>query len=100
MQGFVVKQQAVAAFPVFSKRLTMVGDNRNQALIVESPGPQRRQELAKGGVHIGNFTVVRRSRVSLVERWRWIIRIMRVVKMQPKKERIPGMLVEPCQGAV
>src|SRR6516164_9076203 len=99
VQSFVVEKDSVAPLPVLSESLAMVRDHHDDALIEQTLRPQFCQQLSNGGVHVGDFTVVGRNAMG-IERWWRIVRIVRIVKMQPKEEGPLRTLAEPCQCTI
>src|ERR1700693_654862 len=100
VDGFVVKKNAVMLFAVLSERLTMIRHNGNQTTLEKTPRPQLPEELSDDGVGVSNLPIVR---LSLISRSVWLWRrigIMRIVKMNPKKEWPRGMSAEPGDGTI
>src|SRR5207245_6194031 len=95
VDGFVVKKNTVMLFAVLAECLTMVRHNGNQATLEKTPRPQLPEELSDDGVGVSNLPIVRLSLISRSVRFWRRIGIMRIVKMNPKKEGPGGMFVEP-----
>src|SRR5712692_10407189 len=100
MNGFVIKEKAMALFTVHSEGLAMIRHYRNEAPFVERPRAQRCQQLSDGKVDIRNLAVIKRGRVPGFKGRRRVIGFVRVVKMHPQKERRARVLVEPGDGVV
>ena len=59
----------------------MVGCQDDEGLIVEAAGAERIEEPLQLAVRIGDFAVVQMASVFCVERFRRVVRTVRIVKM-------------------
>src|ERR1700720_1587974 len=97
MNGFIIEKDPVSILSVLPERLAMIRHHSNHGVVVNAPYPQLPQELSDRGIHVGNLAVVGRARVLPLVRFRRIVRMVRIIKVHPQKERTFRMRVQPRQ---
>src|SRR5947199_9235636 len=69
-------------------------------MVEEAPLLQERQQPPDLRVGERNLAVVEASAIAAGVRFRRCVREMRIVKVDPEKERLPGSLLQPAQRLV
>ena len=85
---------------VRTQRLSMIGHHRNQRFIEEPVLPQLRKQLAQRGICVRDLAVVRLRRIALFEWRRRVVGVVRIVEVNPEKERRVFELTEPAERMV
>ena len=67
MQGGVVEEDAVGLFLVFTQAFAMVADDDDERVAIPAVAVEEAEELAEGGVGVGNLAVVGPAAVLDVE---------------------------------
>ena len=81
---------------VLTQRLAVVAEQKNRHRVEPLHLFQSRQDAAHLRIGESNLPVVGMARVSAQVGLRWMVRAMRIVKVQPHKEWRAALLVEPC----
>ena len=98
-----VDEKAVRQFAMFTEHLTMVGDDDDQRLVETAIGAKRVDQAADLCVRARDFGVVRaipRSREARLHRFGRFVRRVRVVEMDPGKERPVPFRPQPLERAI
>src|SRR6185437_6196661 len=98
MNGLVVQKYSVCPFSVFAEGLSMIGHDSNERAVIKSLGAQGGKQVSDRGVNVGDFSVIGKGGIALRVRRRWIVGIMRVVKMDPQEKRPLRCVSQPAQG--
>src|SRR5664279_2188895 len=78
----------------------MVGCNSNHRVLIQPMLPQHLDKTPHNRIGIGNLSVIKSGSVMRLEWLRRIIRIVRIIKVEPDKERPLLMTAEPSQRAI
>src|SRR5262249_42332346 len=98
--SLIVKEHAVTLFAMLSECLSVIGHDGDDRVLVQTAASQKRQELAHRRVRVSNLTVVRLGSITTLIGFRRIVRVVRVVNMNPDEELAGWTPPEPCQRVV
>ena len=98
MHRSVVDKKTVLVFSVFTQRLAVIAEHDNQRGVVKMILPQPSHQVAQFMIRIGNLAIVEMILVLGPIGFGRIVWTVRIVKMQPEKERPPRRLLQPCEG--
>ena len=98
--GFI-EEDAVFVLPVFTKRLAVVGDDNDQAVVECSARTERVKHAADLLVNVGHLAVIRTRRKLGTKRGRRVVGRVWVVEVHPEKHRLlTRHTVDPLQRVI
>ncbi len=98
VQSFVVQKHAMRVLAMRAQRLAMIRHHRDQGFVIKPVLAQRVQQVADTGVRVSDLAVVRLRREPFLIGRRWIIRVVRVIQVNPEKDRFVSRMAKPSQG--
>lgn len=99
-RGGLVDEEAVAALAVLIEGFAVIADDRNHRLVEQPVAFQEIDDARDLRVHERDFRVVGMVRVARFERFRGVVRLVRIVEVQPAEEPLVLDLLEPRQRLV
>ena len=98
MESLVVQKHAMRVLAMCAQRLAMIRHHRDQGFVIKPVLAQRVQQVADAGVRVSNLAIVRLRREPFLKGRRWIIRVVRVIQVNPEKGRFVSRMAKPAQG--
>ena len=91
----IVEKDAVSVLVMLAEPFSVISHHNNHCSLVPSLFLEVSKEVTQRRIRVRNFPVVEPALVSLSVRRRRLVRIMRVIKVQPDEMRRCGMGIEP-----
>src|SRR3989442_1309019 len=98
-----VDEEAVRQLAMFTEHLTMIGDHDDEGLVEASVGAKRCEQAPDLRVSARDFGVVRavsRSWEARLKRFGRFVRSVRVVQVDPRKERALRLRLQPLECTI
>ena len=84
-------------FAVLAERFSVVAQQDNRSAVVKLVLFQPCDQASQFVIGIRNFAVIRMCLVLGAKRFRWIVRAMGIVQMQPEEKRAAWSFFKPRQ---
>src|SRR5229473_6392542 len=100
MQGRFVDKETVRFLAMLAESFAVVAGDNDQRPVIYSFGFQIGDDASYLRIHEGNSTIVRMAAIFLQIRRRRVVRMVRVVKMDPQEEGLLPLAIEPAERAI
>ena len=100
MDGLVIEKDSVGLFAVIAQAFAMVGHDRKHCAIIKSARAQGGKQLADDRIRVGDLAIVGIFRETLFVGRRWIVRIVRVIEMNPQEKWPLLVRIQPGESTI